>query len=121
MGPAAMLGLMACSPRPPAVQPGTPGPGTPTPPADVLVIEQGELDAIRAKYTLSEPRGEVTATATCATGEAGACMDAARQQLREEAKKRGATLVVVVSAAMTQSIPARLALRGTVYEIRPRD
>ena len=85
------------------------------------MVDQGELDAIKAKYTLSEPRGEVTATATCATSEAAACMEAARQQLRDEAKKRGATLVVVVSAAMTQSIPGRLALRGMLYEIRPRN
>lgn len=117
--------VTGCSPQPPAGQPSGPGPGagagTGAALADILVVEQSELDAVRAKYVLSEPRGDVAATATCESGQADkACTDAARQQLRDEAKKHGATLVVITSSAMRQTYPPQLALRGTLYDIRPR-
>ena len=50
-----------------------------------------------------------------------ACVEAARQQLRAEAKKRGATLAVITSTAMRQTFPPQIALRATLYEIRPRN
>jgi hypothetical protein len=123
----AVVGLAGCSPKPPAGSPSGPSAGTGTGTGgagseDVLVVEQSELDAIRAKYVLSEPRGEITAAATCESGQADkACTDAARLQLRDEAKKRGATLAVITSTAMRQTFPPQLTLRATLYDIRPRD
>jgi hypothetical protein len=86
-----------------------------------MVVEQSELDGLRAKYVISEARGEITASAACTSGQADqACTDAARQQLRNEAKRRGATLAVIISTAMRQTFPPQLHLRATLYEIRPR-
>ena len=86
-----------------------------------MVVEQSELEALRGKYIISESRGEIGASVACTSGQADqACTDAARQQLRDQAKQRGATLVVITSAAMAQSFPPRLTLRATLYEIRPR-
>jgi hypothetical protein len=120
----AVAGLAACSPQPPATSPAGPSAETGTGGAaapEILVVDQSELDAIRAKYEVSAPRGEVTATATCDSGQADqACTAAAHQQLRDEAKKRGATLVVITSTAMRQTFPPQLTLRATLYDIRPR-
>ena len=86
-----------------------------------MVVEQSELEALRTKYVVSESRGEITASATCSSGQADqACTDAARQQLRNEAKRRGATLVVITSTAMRQTFPPQISIRATLYEIRPR-
>lgn len=120
-----LAALAACSPQPPASKPGEPGAGSGTsggaPPTDILVVEQSELEAMRAKYVLSEPRGDISAAATCNSGQADkACTDAARQQLRDEAKKRGMNLVVISSSIMRQTYPPQLVLRATLYEIRPR-
>jgi hypothetical protein len=87
----------------------------------VLVVEQAELDALRVKFVVSDPLGEITAVAACTSGQADkACTDAARQQLQDEAKKRGATLVVITSTTMRQTFPPQLSLRATLHEIRPR-
>lgn len=123
----AIVLICACSPQAPAKQP-SPAPANPSgggggtaTTADVLVVQQSELDGLRGKYVISEPRGEITAAATCTAGQADkACNDAAHQQLRDEAKKRGATLAVITSTALRQSFPPVLALRATLYEIRPR-
>jgi hypothetical protein len=126
VGPLAIVALSACSPQAPANQPSPATPpaasgGGTVVAADVLVVEQSELEALRTKYVISEARGEIAAAAACTSGEADkACTDAARQQLREEAARRGATLVVITSTAMRQSFPPQLALRATLYDIRPR-
>ena len=124
IGLVTIVALQGCSPQPPASQPGDPAPGPGTSgaaPTDIMMIEASELDAVRAKYVLSEARGEIGATATCTSGQADkTCTDAARQQLRAEAKKQGANLVVIVGSAMRQSYPPQLVLRATLYDMRPR-
>lgn len=124
----AIVVISACSPQAPANQP-SPSPANPSPgggggtatAADVMVVEQSELEALGSKYVVSESRGEITASAACTSGQADkACSDAARQQLRDEAKRRGATLVVITSTVMRQTFPPQLSLRATLHEIRPR-
>lgn len=88
---------------------------------DVLVIDESRLDEIRGDYDVSEPLGEATGVAVCESGGATTgCEQAARQQLREAAARRGANLVVVVSSALAQSYPMRLTLRGTLHRATPR-
>ena len=124
--------LFGCSPRerPAVEQPPEETGGSPTqkshpggPALDVRIVNQADLDALRGnrQYTLSEPRGEISAAATCASGVADeSCAEAARQRLREEASRRGANLVLIVESALMQSYPPRLTMRAVLYELRPR-
>ena len=93
----------------------------PAPGQDIIITEQSQLDAILAKYVVSESMGEITALATCA-GEVGdeGCNTAARQQLREEAKKRGLGLVVIHDILLRPTSPAQMYFRATVHQITPR-
>lgn len=124
--------LFGCSPRerPAVEQPAEEAGGSPpqktdpgAPALDIRIVNPADLDALRSnrRYALSEPRGEISAVATCASGVADeSCTEAARQQLREEAAKRGANLVVIVGSALMQSYPPRLTLRAVLYELRSR-
>jgi hypothetical protein len=90
---------------------------------EVTVVDQAGFDEMRksGKYQISEPRGDVSGSAPCASGDADeACVEAARQRLREAAVQRAANLVVVVSAAISQSFPVRYTVRGVLYVITPR-
>lgn len=87
----------------------------------IIVVEQFELESIRANYVVSESRGETSAVATCATHEAdNACAEAARQQLRVEAGKRGYGLVVINHNLLRPTNPAQIYLIATLHEITPR-
>jgi len=111
------LGI-ACAKRSPLA----PSPNDPDPSGqDIIVAEKSELDSILAKYVVSESQGEITALATCAgaVGDDG-CAAAARQQLRDEAKKRGVGLVVITSTLLRPTLPAQISLRATVHQITPR-
>lgn len=113
---------LACTRRPPVdPQPVVKGPGTGADVKDIMIIEQSALDSIRATYVVSESKGEITGLAGCASGTADdACTAAARQQLREEAKKRGFGLVVITSTTLRQTFPPQISLRATLHQITPR-
>ncbi len=87
---------------------------------DVMIVDQSRLNDIRDDYEISEPLGEVTASAPCADSAAEDCTRAAHRQLREAAVARGANLIVIVSSALAQSFPTRLSLRGTLHKATPR-
>src|SRR5688572_24412303 len=106
---------------PAAAPPVVKGPGTGVGVQDIIIVDQSELDSIRAKYLVSESQGEITGLAACASGTADdACTAAARQQLREEAKKRGFALVVVTSTIVRQTFPPQVSLRARLHRITPR-
>lgn len=89
----------------------------------VLIVDQAGLDALRAggKYVLSEPRGEISATAPCVSGSADAqCVEAAHQRLQEEATRRGANLILMTRMSSLQSYPPQYAAAGILYEISSR-
>ena len=113
---------LACSRRSTvAAPPAAKGPGAGAGVQDIIIVEQAELDSIRAKYLVSESQGEITGLATCASGTADdACTAAARQQLREEAKKRGAGLVVITGTIVRQTYPPQVSLRARLHQITPR-
>lgn len=119
------VGLACCrrSPvaAPPIVKGSGPGVGVGVGVQDIIIVDQAELDSIRAKYLVSESRGEITGVAACASGAADdACTAAARQQLREEAKKRGVGLVVITGTIVRQTFPPQISLRARLHQITPR-
>jgi hypothetical protein len=90
---------------------------------EVQLVDQAEFDEMRAsgKYVFSEPRGDVSATEACTSGNVDEpCMAAARERLRRAAAERGANLVLVRPGATLQSYPPRYALNGVLYVVRPR-
>ena len=113
---------LACSRRSGvAPQPVAKGAGTGAGAQDIIIVDQSELGSIRASYVVSDPQAEITGLAACASGTADdACTAAARQQLREEAKKRGFGLVVITSTAVRQTFPPQISLRATLHQITPR-
>lgn len=115
---------LACSQQGAAQQPVLQGPSpvdSATTAEDVIVVDESGLDDIRAKYTLSEPLGEVSGAAPCESGTVSEeCTEAARQQLRQAAAARNANLVVVFDSALMQSFPPRLSLKGRLYQATPR-
>lgn len=110
----------ACSRRPAvAAPPAAKAPGAGV--QDIIIVDQSELDSIRAKFLVSESQGEITGLATCSSGTADeACTTAARQQLREEARKRGFALVVVTGTIVRQTFPPQVSLRARLHQITPR-
>ena len=115
------VGLGCYHRSPVAAPPVVKGPGTGVGVEDIIIVDQSELDSIRAKYLVSESQGEITGLATCASGTADdACTAAARQQLREEAKKRGAGLVVITGTIVRQTYPPQVSLRARLHQITPR-
>lgn len=115
---------LGCSQQGAAHQPALQGPSpldSATTTEDVIVVNESDLDDIRAKYTLSEPIGEVSGVAPCESGTVTEeCTEAARQQLRQQAAARNANLVVVFESALMQSFPPRLSLKGRLYQAVPR-
>ena len=113
---------LACSRRPAvAAPPAAKGPGAGAGVQDIIIVDQSELDSIRAKFLVSESQGEITGLATCSSGTADdACTSAARQQLREEAKKRGFALVVITGTIVRQTFPPQVSLRARLHQITPR-
>ena len=100
------------------------GPDTPPKAGDVqgvMIIQQSELDKVRGSYVVSESQGEITGVGTCATHVGDdACLAAARQNLAEEAKKRGASLAVITETLLRPMNPAQIALRATLHQITAR-
>ncbi len=89
---------------------------------EVRVVDQAGFDELRSsgKFTISEPRGEVSATLPCESGGDEKCTEAARQRLRETAKQRGSNLVLVKRAVARQTYPVQYSINGVLYLITPR-
>lgn len=116
------ISIAACRAQNTGVQQ-PPAPGPSGQPPGVQVVDQAQWEAMRAagQYVFSDPRGDVAATAACASGSADdACLEAARKTLRDEAVRRGANLVVVTRVASGQSFPVQISMAGVLYEISPR-
>ena len=90
---------------------------------DVRVVEQAEFDELRrsGRYTISDPRGEITAREACVSGTVdAACIDAARERLRKTAAERDSNLVLLRDASVLQSQPPQYLVTGVLYQIRSR-
>lgn len=118
---ACALALTACASSEPSVDPSAVELATAS--GDVLLVDQAEFDRLRSSgtYVVSDPLGEVGAAAPCEAGDADpACVDAARQRLKDAASRRGANLVLVLNEATLQSYPPQYQLNGRLYRIRPQ-
>lgn len=93
------------------------------PPAEVQVTDPEGLDRLRAAGThdIRGPFDEVGVSVACTSGAVDdACVEAARQRLREASAARDANLAVIVGSAAAQSFPVQYSVTAQLYEMTER-